>query len=315
MDKPTKRWTAGGTLLFVGGAVANETVALLWAGFVNLLTAGASDVTFANFPWVNTFGVIGMLIGVGILLWPGMKSAVLKLSGGAPSPPSDWQPLATYIQANSAHLKRLERDLHTLRDLVEKKDEPKDILSEALEDKAFNDKVLACVGADIEAIKKAVAETADTLKAEGEQRALSFHALRTINALRSLETEMSLDAKDLSDSLLNGDNYDAQRWDSWESINHHWESTLKTWNQHAQWYAYETEARIFNVEENEFGGDWTVIDEQFPNADAQRRFKRYRILQRHWEGVREDVMKGINSVAYGGLSDEEVRYASQRSIR
>lgn len=161
--------------------------------------------------------------------------------------------------------------------------------------------------------EKSLKTIEEKLEKECKQRALSFYALRTIDALESLEADMRRDAEDLSAKLLSGGKYDDQSWQSWESVNHHWESNLKNWEQHAKWYAFETEKRIFAVEENEFGGSWTITDDQFPTADAQRRFKRFRILERHWEGVRDEVMNGINSVAFHGLTDEEVRNVSRRA--
>lgn len=149
------------------------------------------------------------------------------------------------------------------------------------------------------------------IRTERNQRALSFHALRVIGALETLEQKMQFDEELLSGKLLSGEVYDSKAWDSWESVNHHWETNLRNWVSHGQWFAYDIENRVFGIHENDFGGTWTVEDNQFPTADAQRRFKRHRILRRRWEALRDEVVGGVNSVAYNGMTDKEVQNESK----
>ena len=136
----------------------------------------------------------------------------------------------------------------------------------------------------------------------------SLHAIYLREELRRLAEEIVLDAADLSERLQAGEVYDDAKWQQWENVHGHWEAGLKCWIQYGQWYAKDVESGIYTVEEHRYAAPWNVQDSQFPHSEAVRRFKRFRIIHRQWEQMREKVERGVFQVAFVGLTEEEVRY-------
>lgn len=69
-----KRLGGGGLLVLAGTFFGRETVAYVWEGVLNLISAGAADkVTWQTFPWANAAGVVSFAAGVLVLLWPWMR--------------------------------------------------------------------------------------------------------------------------------------------------------------------------------------------------------------------------------------------------
>lgn len=70
-----KRRIGGSALLLGAGAIfGRETLAYLWGGLLNLLTAGMGDnMSLDTFPWLNAAGTISFILGIGVLAWPWLK--------------------------------------------------------------------------------------------------------------------------------------------------------------------------------------------------------------------------------------------------
>ena len=110
------------------------------------------------------------------------------------------------------------------------------------------------------------------------------------------------------DRLKAGEAYDEDAWQTWENLHYHWQGALADWINHGRFYAPKVDERITDLPESKFRGNWAVADNQFPNAEANRQFKRFRIIQTQWEEVAPEVASGIGMVAFSGLTEEEVRY-------
>ena len=147
----------------------------------------------------------------------------------------------------------------------------------------------------------------DLVEQSKAQSLLSFHTLGLRDALAEIESEIIENADLLKDQFEWGIVYDAAKWDSWDSIHNHWEEKLKIWLDSARWYAERVTARTLSVDDATYALDWGVDDNQFPNSDAVRRFKKFRTIHKQWLEVVPSVKSGMWSVAYGGLSDTEVR--------
>ncbi|WP_288484820.1 hypothetical protein [uncultured Novosphingobium sp.] len=144
-----------------------------------------------------------------------------------------------------------------------------------------------------------------------ERTRSAFQAIYLRELLSDLEAQLNEDAAMLYSKIKNGEAHDAASWDSWDSIHHHWEGLLTKWLGMARWYVADVERRVLEVSEQEYSQSrWTFEDRQFPNAEANRRFKRHRLILKHWEDIKGTVNNNVRSVAYHGLTERDVRNAS-----
>ncbi|HET9637915.1 MAG TPA: hypothetical protein VFP12_01780 [Allosphingosinicella sp.] len=161
------------------------------------------------------------------------------------------------------------------------------------------------------AFKTEAEEELAALKGQTEQARESFAALQNRDAMHKVALRMEEWAKELYDPLRRGEVYDDERWQQWESTFGTWEAMLLVWIQNAQWYAYKVKDRINTVDHSKFGGDWTVSDDQFPpnypRSLAVHHFKKFRIMNMQWEEVRKEADKGVDLVAYVGMSPREMQ--------
>lgn len=135
----------------------------------------------------------------------------------------------------------------------------------------------------------------------------SFAAINLREKLAGLQATIEMDASDLYDALSRGEEYDQARWQRWESVHGHWFSTLNEWLDIATWYAIAVKERTLTVDDEKYSAGWTISDSQFPDAEAVRRFKKFRIIQQQWEAVVPSVKAGLEQVAFVGLTESEVR--------
>lgn len=159
--------------------------------------------------------------------------------------------------------------------------------------------IIVCT-AEIEKLK-------DIVDKEKNQTRLSFHTLGMRDDLSEIESEILELAALLYDKFKEGETYDINMWNSWDSVHSRWDQQLKTWLQIAQWYAEGVKKRTLNVDDRAYGQQWSVRDNQFPDAEAVRRFKKFRIIHTQWLEVLPSVREGVRSVAFGGMSDRDVR--------
>lgn len=84
MEKKVAVPTIGGSALIFGGCwLADKTLAYVWENILNLLTAGTADqVTWQTFPFRNTIGVVSILAGAAVLLWPFIKNHFSRSPSG-----------------------------------------------------------------------------------------------------------------------------------------------------------------------------------------------------------------------------------------
>jgi hypothetical protein len=157
---------------------------------------------------------------------------------------------------------------------------------------------------------EAEAELKD-LKAQTEQARESFAALQCREAMRTVASQIEEYAGELYDPLRAGEIYDDERWEQWERVFGSWEAMLLVWIQNAQWYAYNVKGRIYAIDDNKFGGNWTVSDDQFPpnypRSLAVHHFKKFRIMHTQWEEIRKEAESGVDQVAYVGMSPKEMQ--------
>lgn len=158
----------------------------------------------------------------------------------------------------------------------------------------------AIVSQDLQRLDKKVASK--------DERVLgSFYALGVRERLASLEVDIRRDAADLYDRLRGGETYDLQQWQQWENVHNHWEEALKTWLDNARWYAEKVVGGTLTVDDAKYRLEWTVRDDQFPNAEAVRQFKKFRIIHTQWLEILPKVEQGLLKVAFSGMSELDVR--------
>lgn len=149
------------------------------------------------------------------------------------------------------------------------------------------------------------------IKSLDEKVARSLYAIRTRDALEEISAEIEADADILYSRLASGEVYDKVAWGKWENVNQHWIGLIRAWVEHGKWYFGDLTTAVLEVPDHKYGGEWTVSDSQFPNAEAVRIFKKFRIIQTQWEAVKDKVQENLYYVAYHGMSDVEVRRGEQ----
>jgi hypothetical protein len=163
------------------------------------------------------------------------------------------------------------------------------------------------LGREIEGVKRDVEKCQEVQKSHRDQTLEAFHAIGARERMAALEAEIRRDAADLYDRLKAGETYDAAKWEQWENVHGHWLKTLDEWLGTGTWYALAVKERTLSVNDDKYGGSWTIADSQFPNAESVRRFKKFRIVQQQWEEVVPDVHTGMHQVAFMGMTEREVR--------
>lgn len=193
------------------------------------------------------------------------------------------------------------RDYQNMRGLEARFDGALDGLKESIQDQNETAR------SNFDALQERVERLEALLKEEAERRQRSFYALQMRERLKEIASEIENDAGLLYDRLATGTLYDQNAWDRWESVHAVWNMRLQSWLEGAKWYAPDLLKRVLQFPDSAYAGDWTVRDDQFPNAEAVRKFKPHRIIHAQWNDARETVNQGVDLVAFGGLSDNEVR--------
>jgi hypothetical protein len=174
----------------------------------------------------------------------------------------------------------------------------------AAQDKARLDAV-GSLSSDITEIRRACAGLEETVKKNDQFLRQSLYAVFARERLKELSAAIERDANDLYLRLKSGEVYTAEEWDQWTNVEHHWERTVKEWVDTARWYAKDVKKVVLTVDDKEYDDPWSVRDNQFPSADAVRRFKRHRIIHAHWLNMKDAVEAGLLNVAFHGQTEEE----------
>lgn len=159
-----------------------------------------------------------------------------------------------------------------------------------------------------------IEQLAAQIEKEKNRRALSFYGFRTERTLDDLDSRLESGAEALYHRVQAGECLDQAEWAMWEDLFRRWRGDLKAWVTSAKWCAYNVERRTLHVAPEDFDGEWTIRDDQFPTADAQRKFKFQRLLLRNWNDVREDVRDGLQMMTYLGMGDKDVQRASAAKL-
>jgi hypothetical protein len=158
---------------------------------------------------------------------------------------------------------------------------------------------------DFEQTRREEEKLSDLIKGTDHAMRESINALIAKPELSKLADEIQKIADDLFSPLKNGEKYDRERWAEWESTQSYWERTVAEWADVGRWYGKNVKADIFRVDDIDYEDNFGVADEQFPNADSVRRYKRHRIIYRHWLAARQKVDPNVSAVAHGALSERE----------
>jgi hypothetical protein len=140
---------------------------------------------------------------------------------------------------------------------------------------------------------------------------LSFYALRTREALEQISADIETDAEILYARLADGETYDIEAWGKWENVHYHWLGLIRAWIEHGKWYYGDLTTAVLDVPDHKYSGENSVSDNQLPNAEAVRVFKKFRIIHAQWQAVKDKVRENLYYVAYHGMSDVEVRHGEQ----
>ena len=135
----------------------------------------------------------------------------------------------------------------------------------------------------------------------------SFAALQQREFLSVFDRHIGVHSSTLYDRLRAGERYDERDWAEWEKVHCQWRSMLNRWLDNARFYFRDISDVVLRTDDEKYRGEWTVSDEQFPNAEAVRTFKQYRIQQSQWEEAKEAVESRIKQVAFVGLRECEVQ--------
>lgn len=190
----------------------------------------------------------------------------------------------------------------------------KGVQSGALADiKELRSKVSQAADSELPEIRKgcfSLSERVEKLNRSVNER---FYALNAMNLMDEIEQEMAGLEAFLCSPSESGQVLDAALWLAWEADFASWEALLKRWLGNAKWYAFEPEDRIFEIKDEKYDEEMGLRDDQFFKADHLRKFKRFMILRRQWQAVRDDAHQGISRFAYQGHSIDEIIQFSRSS--
>lgn len=168
-----------------------------------------------------------------------------------------------------------------------------------------HDQARLSLASEIAELRRGGAALEETIKRNDEHIRQSLYAILARERLNEMGARIEELANELCRRLTEGERYTSKDWDEWVNAHHNWERTLGTWIDLARWYAKDVQSRVLTIDDREYDETWNVVDEQFPNADAVRRFKRHRIIQSHWELVRDQVSQGVERVAFSGMTEKD----------
>lgn len=219
-----KRLSFGGALLVLGGAAANETLKWIWAGFLNLLAAGAQNVTWQSFPWLNAIGTVAMLFGAAMLVWPLVSHFYRRSLNVASSPIASEAYDDTALRKELAEVKAayvaVINDYQRLSALEPKLESlARDF--EGVPEKAENTRARA------EHAHALIEQLTAQIEKERSQRHSSFYGLGRMKDLGELEQQLTSDGAQLYERLSRGESYNADEWQKWESLFDKWHHALK----------------------------------------------------------------------------------------
>lgn len=144
--------------------------------------------------------------------------------------------------------------------------------------------------------------------AKDEKVLASFYAVGARERLTTLEAQIEEGAAELYDRLKAGEIYDAEQWEQWESIYEQWNGKIDEWLSTGTWYAVAVKERTLTIKDDLYRAQWSVAENQFPNAEAVRQFKKHRIIITNWRTVVPEVKRGVDSVAFAGQSEIDARH-------
>jgi hypothetical protein len=140
----------------------------------------------------------------------------------------------------------------------------------------------------------------------------SLHSIYIREILAETSQDIERFAAELYDRLSGGETYTPEQWEDWDATHQLWESALSKWVYNGQWFVHGLQRHIYEIDERKYGLDsWTVKDNQVPDSEAMRRFKKHRIMHEQWRIARPVVERGVIDVAFTGLT---MRDAQQRRI-
>lgn len=131
----------------------------------------------------------------------------------------------------------------------------------------------------------------------------SFRALAHKEHLDNTGAEIVEKAQALSSPSQGSDELrDEASWDAWCENYEVWEGCLESYIEVASRYLPKIK-RVLSVEDTKYAHDWGIQDSQFPNSEAVRRYKRFRILYDQWRKARPYVTLKVRETIFEGVSE------------
>lgn len=118
--------------------------------------------------------------------------------------------------------------------------------------------------------------------------------------LIELAAQIETCAEALYQRIRDENQHDDESWKDWLKTHGVWNANLEMWLEVAKPYMRQVEFIVSVVNEPEYEGDWTIKDHQVPTADDVRKFKRHRIIHRHWTDAIPHVMHAVRRIAFEG---------------
>lgn len=174
--------------------------------------------------------------------------------------------------------------------------------------------LLANVPEKVEAVRvsseitaKAIEELFIKVANRHERVQASFHALEVREQLPVIEAEIMQHADRLIERLRSGEAYNRKKWDEWELIHADWRQKLDEWFEIGTWYGLAVKERVNTFDDKKYATPLVIPDISFPDAEAVRRFKKFLIIYDQWQEIVPEVKRGVDQVAFAGLTEREVR--------
>jgi membrane protein implicated in regulation of membrane protease activity len=166
---------------------------------------------------------------------------------------------------------------------------------------------LSALKQEIDSVRHAAADLDKREEARHRQRMQALHTVFLRECMVDEQTKIRKLADGLYEPLKSGENLNDAAWEAWLSAHNDWKRNLDIWLGSASFFGRQIKARTLNFDDSKYGGKWNVRRDQFPDDEAMRIFKKFRIIHQQWEEIMPEVEAGMNNVAFHGMTQEEAR--------
>ncbi len=174
-------------------------------------------------------------------------------------------------------------------------------------------------------LSKGLTESLDEQRSLIQEQQVAFHANSEATRfaimaifhreiLLSIASRIENVAEDLTERLSNGKELTDSAWDAWQVAYQLWIHEINQWGNWAVFYLGRDPMNdIQRLHPSDYDGDWAVKHHQFPDPEAIRVYKTFRIFLKNWQALSEVVHQRVRMQAFEGMQTAERELINAKS--